>query len=194
MKFDALGNKYGFVVAYPKGLGDYGGSVKDSYIAWNVGLFDHGVERANTSCYDDTQGTCYDSCRKADECSRCGWSTCQDDVAFISLLIDTLAARHGTNPRRVYLTGASNGGMMVHHLAHRLAPKLAAVVPVYGLPLAGFLALPPAAHRMPIMHMHDRSDDTIPWEGGVSASGWIYEPMSTVLAEWGRLHGCSTSR
>ena len=42
--------------------------------------------------------------------------------------------------------------------------------------------------------MHDRNDQTIPWEGGVSDGGWIYEAMSTVLAGWGRLHGCTTSR
>ena len=130
MKFDVIAQQQGFVVVYPKGLGDFGGGIKESYIAWNVGLSDRGSTLANASCFADTQGTCYDSCKAAGECSRCGWSTCHDDVAFIDQLIDAVKAQHNTDPRRVYLTGASNGGMMVHYLAHKLPHKLAAVVPI----------------------------------------------------------------
>lgn len=192
MQFDALSAKHGFSVAYPEGLGDFGGSIREEYIAWNVGLVDRGVAMANTTCYADTQGTCYDSCLSSGDCSACGWSTCHDDVAFISMLIDTAGNNHGTDLRRVYLTGASNGGMMVHHLAHKLVHKITAVAPIYGLPLVGYMALP--SRQIPIMQLHDRSDQTIPWEGGVSDGGWIYESLSTVLSAWGRLHRCTTSR
>jgi len=192
MQFDRLAVQNGFAVVYPKGLGDFGGTIRDDYIAWNVGLYDHGMARANATCYrGTTEGACYDSCIAAGTCSQCGWSTCHDDVAFISALVDALHM-HGTDPRRTYLTGASNGGMMVHHLARMLSHKFAAVAPVYGLPLVGFSELP--STRLPILQIHDRSDDTIPSEGGVSSDGWMYESLATVLAGWGDALGCSYSR
>lgn len=131
MKFDELAAKLGIAVIYPKGLGDYDGRNHDSMIAWNVGLYDHGRAAADRSCLNDTVGTTFDSCAAAGNVSRCGWSTCYDDAAFLSLLIRTSAKLHATDPNRVYLTGSSNGGMLTHYLAARLADQLAAVVPIY---------------------------------------------------------------
>lgn len=55
-----------------------------------------------------------------------------DDVAFISALIDKLIAEENADPRRVYVTGMSNGAMMSYRLACELSEKIAAVAPVAG--------------------------------------------------------------
>lgn len=52
------------------------------------------------------------------------------DVDFIGTLIDKLIAEYPIDPRRVYVTGMSNGGMMAHRLGIELAHKLAAIAPV----------------------------------------------------------------
>jgi polyhydroxybutyrate depolymerase len=53
-----------------------------------------------------------------------------DDVGFIRDLIDLLKTRYPIDPRRVYATGMSNGGMMAHRLGIELADRIAAIAPV----------------------------------------------------------------
>jgi polyhydroxybutyrate depolymerase len=54
-----------------------------------------------------------------------------DDVGFTHAIIKTLAGRIPVDPRRIYATGMSNGGMMAHRLAAE-SPYIAAVAPVAG--------------------------------------------------------------
>jgi len=73
-------------------------------------------------------------------------------------------------------------------------PELArAVMPIYGLPLVGKLNVPKALSSTPILQMHDRSDKLIPWLGGMTQDGWIYESKTTTLSVWARNHKCRPS-
>lgn len=65
-----------------------------------------------------------------------------DDVRFLSEVIDDLAERWPIDPRRIFVTGFSNGGHMTHHAACLLADRVAAV----GL-VSGLAADPPAGCR-----------------------------------------------
>ena len=61
----------------------------------------------------------------------------RDDVGFVRALIDSLERELEIDPRRVYATGISNGGMFAHRLACELPGVLAAIAPVAGaLPAA----------------------------------------------------------
>ena len=53
----------------------------------------------------------------------------EDDVGFVSALINHLVATYAVDPARVYVTGISNGGMMSLRLACDLAGKITAVAP-----------------------------------------------------------------
>ena len=53
--------------------------------------------------------------------------------------------------------------------------------------------MPTQLGEVPILQLHDRSDLTIPWEGGMTRDGWIYEAEATVLATWARVHGCTSN-
>lgn len=55
-----------------------------------------------------------------------------DDVGFVSALIDDFIKTYNVDPKRVYATGISNGGMICQRLAIELSDKLAAVAPVAG--------------------------------------------------------------
>ena len=55
-----------------------------------------------------------------------------DDVGFISAIIDTLTASHRADPKGIYITGMSNGGMMTHVIGEKLSLKVAAIAPVVG--------------------------------------------------------------
>jgi polyhydroxybutyrate depolymerase len=55
-----------------------------------------------------------------------------DDVGFIAALIDHLIKEMNTDPKRVYVTGMSNGAIMSYRLACELAGKITAIAPVAG--------------------------------------------------------------
>ena len=85
-----------------------------------------------------------------------------DDVAFIRALLDDLGSVAKVDPKRVYATGMSNGGMMCYRLAAELSDRIAAVAPV-----AGTMAIAKASPKrpVPVMHFHGTADALIPFDG-----------------------------
>jgi poly(3-hydroxybutyrate) depolymerase len=147
--YHVLGEREGFISVYPRGYGDYGGIDDDWYIAWNVGLMDDGMEAADDTCFEGTHSDCFDSCNQ--ECSRCAWSTCVDDVKFIVKLLDELKERYNIDDRAIFVTGASNGGMMTHYFTAKQPEIARAIVPMQGLPLWSMTDVPHSLSNVPIM-------------------------------------------
>lgn len=52
------------------------------------------------------------------------------DVEFINALLDKLIVDYPVDPKRIYATGLSNGGMMTHRLGIELSNRFAAIAPV----------------------------------------------------------------
>ena len=92
-----------------------------------------------------------------------------DDVGFVHALLDDLLARYAVDPRRIYATGMSNGGMLCYRLAREMPERIAAIGPVAGnLCTPGPLdQLPLPARGMPIIHFHGLLDRNVPYRGGV---------------------------
>jgi polyhydroxybutyrate depolymerase len=85
-----------------------------------------------------------------------------DDVAFIGKVLDDLAAVVNVDPKRVYATGMSNGGMMCYRLASELSDRIAAIAPVAGtMAIANYNPKRP----MPVMHFHGAADKIVPFAG-----------------------------
>jgi polyhydroxybutyrate depolymerase len=70
-----------------------------------------------------------------------------DDVGFIDTLLDRLIVDYPIDPARVYVCGASNGGLMVQRLACELPDRFAAAAAVMITLPEGFpeSVSPPAA-------------------------------------------------
>jgi poly(3-hydroxybutyrate) depolymerase len=89
--------------------------------------------------------------------------------------------------------------MLAHYVAQELPSTFAAVMPWFGTPLLGFAAgsqmqvVRDAAsiRQTAKLQLHDRSDKTIPWQGGATASYWLYEPLEKVQDLWAAVHGCT---
>lgn len=86
-----------------------------------------------------------------------------DDTSFVRALIDRLIENHPVDPRRVYATGMSNGGMMAHRLGRELSGKLAAIAPVVAT-VFGDEKRP--THPVSALMVNGMLDKSVPHEGG----------------------------
>ena len=85
-----------------------------------------------------------------------------DDVKFVSMLLDDLATVVNVDPKRVFATGMSNGGMMCYRLAAELSDRIAAIAPVSGtIAISAYKPMRP----VPIMHFHGTADKIVPFTG-----------------------------
>jgi polyhydroxybutyrate depolymerase len=89
-----------------------------------------------------------------------------DDVAFISALIDHFVQNKGADPKRVYVTGISNGGMMTLRLGCEIAPKLAAIAPVIANTPKNIYGHCQPGASLPVLIMNGTEDPLMPWDGG----------------------------
>jgi polyhydroxybutyrate depolymerase len=89
-----------------------------------------------------------------------------DDVGFLSALIDSMIKDYNIDPKRVYVTGISNGAIMSYRLACELSDKITAIAPVDGnIPN---LLVPECSPSEPVsvLAINNTDDPLVPFEGG----------------------------
>jgi polyhydroxybutyrate depolymerase len=114
-----------------------------------------------------------------------------NDVGFISQLIQKLVRQFKINPKKVYVTGMSNGAMMTYRLACEIPNQIAAIAPVSGTLLTATPCQP--SRKMPILHIHSSVDNKVPYAGGIGIGGYYFPPVDSALRVWGALNGCNAS-
>ncbi|MGC2774210.1 MAG: PHB depolymerase family esterase [Bradyrhizobium sp.] len=87
-----------------------------------------------------------------------------DDVGFIRMLVQRLVTDRVADPRRVYLAGISNGGMMSFTLACK-APELFAGIGTVIANMPEAIA-PCAARPVPVVMINGTADPMVPYRGG----------------------------
>ena len=88
-----------------------------------------------------------------------------DDVGFIQQLIAWSHSNLNVDTARIYVTGASNGGMMSFRLALELSDEIAAAAAfIANMPVKSECS--PAIAPVPMMIVNGTEDPLIPWEGG----------------------------
>jgi len=118
----------------------------------------------------------------------------QDDVAFVSAVIDDIKKIRNIDSRRIYATGISNGGFFTQRLACQLSDKIAAFVSV-----ASTLAQPMSTRCNPnnpvsILLINSPDDKFLPWQGGRGTrglGGYILSVPDTVKF-WRQRNSCSS--
>ena len=89
-----------------------------------------------------------------------------DDVGFISELIDYMIQDYNIDPKRVYVTGISNGAIMSYRLACELSYKITAIAPVDGnIPHLLFTECLPS-RTVSVLAINNLNDPLVPFEGG----------------------------
>lgn len=137
--YDGLAESNRFIVAYPDGTtSDQAGTAAPPLRTWNA-------------------GACCGIAQRMDV----------DDVGYVRLLIAHLAEQHPIDPKRVFVTGHSNGGMLAYRLACQLADVVAAVgVQSATLEFSGCRPSRPVS----LLHIHGSADENVPINGGTGTN------------------------
>jgi polyhydroxybutyrate depolymerase len=94
-----------------------------------------------------------------------------DDVGFIRALLGRIGTEHDIDPRRIYVTGVSNGGMMTYRLLIEMPERFAAGAAfVAHLPRETDRLRPPA-RPVPLMMWSGTSDPVMKFDGGEITGG-----------------------
>lgn len=112
-----------------------------------------------------------------------------DDVGFISAMVATLERELPIDPRRVYATGISNGGIMTYELACDTS-----IFAAIGPDSATQLGPCPSPAPISVIHIHGTADTRIPYDGGEGNGAAHIDgpPVPTVVAGWRKTDGCVT--
>lgn len=114
-----------------------------------------------------------------------------DDVAFLTALLDKVTRDYGVDPKRVYATGISNGGMMAYRLACEAADRFVAIAPV----AADLIVDCHPARPVSVLHFHGLADQNVPIGGGVPTKSFqanppTYPPVRDGVERFARVDRC----
>ena len=105
-----------------------------------------------------------------------------DDVSFISALIDSMIEEYNIDPKRVYVTGMSNGALMAYRLACELSFKIAAIAPVDGnMPYLLVSECSPS-DPVSVLAINNVNDPLVPFEGGMIIGNYRKIKLGKVLS------------
>lgn len=105
-----------------------------------------------------------------------------DDVGFISDLIDFMIGNYNADPRRVFITGISNGAIMAYRLACELSDKITAIAPVDGnIPVMIYPGCNPS-FPVSVLTINNVNDPLVPFEGGDIHSSLLKVKLGKVLS------------
>lgn len=180
----------GYIIVYPQGSGftvERSPGQSATVTSWNDLAANFPNPGAGPHCTaDSVRYPCPPECG---ECSACMWTSCYDDLGFIERLLDEVLAEYPVDPRRVYLLGVSNGGMMALRLGCNLSGRFAAIAPIIGQLAPGHACGPDV--DVPMLHLAGGRDEVVRPDGKAGAAdGFIYTSVTETTAVWARALAC----
>lgn len=151
--FNEEADRSGFIVVHPNGTDQ----ARPMLNAMGKGFF-----------YTWNAGTC------------CGYAKKNniDDVGFIRAVVADLRQKYSIDPKRIYASGISNGGMMSYRLACEASDLIAAIGVVSGAQTSSPCK---PANPVSVIHIHGSADQNVTLAGGVGAKAADKEPKPPVL-------------
>jgi polyhydroxybutyrate depolymerase len=124
-----------------------------------------------------------------------------DDVGFLTQVIQDVQRRLPIDPRRIYMVGFSNGGMLAYRFAaehtHTLSALATVAATIGGEPAQGepLWRIPDPQAPLPLISFHGLADDAIPAQGGISPKRGGEQSFLSVndsIDFWVRNNGCDS--
>ena len=110
-----------------------------------------------------------------------------DDAGFIRAMIDRIEGQARIDPKRIFATGTSNGGMMSWRLACKV-PEIHAIAPVEGTDMSPNCR---PSRPVPVIEFHAADDPNVPFNGGVGVgpSHAFMTSVPATQAKWVAING-----
>ena len=196
-----------YVVRVPNGLAQHGGRVPLVLVLHGgggnaenaermTGFTEEGEKEGFIVVYPDGTGRFRGKLLTWNAGHCCGYAMKNkvDDVGFIGALIDKLVKDYPVDPRRIYATGMSNGGMMTNRLGIALSNQFAAIAPVVAS-LFGDEVRP--QYPVSALIVNGMLDKHVPVQGGLTGGyfpdawdGTPMKPVQEVATFWAHADGC----
>jgi polyhydroxybutyrate depolymerase len=116
-----------------------------------------------------------------------------DDVSFIVRLIEKFVGDGSADPKRIYVTGISNGGAMAMTMLCARADLFAAAASVINNFTDEFASACHPSRAVPILMMNGTADPLVPYEGGRGTSRFAVDGFwssQRTLNFWRHVNGC----
>ena len=118
-----------------------------------------------------------------------------DDVGFLRALIEKLTDQYPIDPRRVFVTGISNGGLMSYQLACSLPDTIRGIAPVTAQIPAAIAPLCRTESAVSLAVFNGTEDPLVPYHGGQikvfrQQRGAVLSTAETIRI-WRQKNGCS---
>jgi polyhydroxybutyrate depolymerase len=174
----------------------HGGTRSASKIRRSTDFHDQGEISGFVTVYPEGIGGHWHDAREAAQIIGKQGGKGADDVGFLTTLAGRLTAEGVADPRRIYVTGSSNGGMMSFRLACEAADVFAAFAPVIAsLPEKAEHSCKPV-RPVPLLMINGTDDKLIPWEGGRVAPMTAGQrgrvlPVMKSMEMFHKLNGCA---
>lgn len=145
-------------------------------------VYPNGTGRLNDAVLTWNGGTC------------CGFAQENniDDVGFIREILKDVESIENVDPKRIYATGMSNGGIMSYRLACEASDIFAAIGSVSGT--LNFSPCTPT-ENVSIIHFHGTEDQHVPYDGGVGSQSLVGVDFASVQDSvnfWVEFNGCNS--
>jgi polyhydroxybutyrate depolymerase len=116
-----------------------------------------------------------------------------DDVAFITKLVEKFVADGIADPKRIYVTGISNGGAMTMTLVCKRADLFAGAASVVMNLTDQSANLCHPSRPVPMLMMNGTADTLVPYKGGRGTSRFAVDGFwstEKTLGFWRKSNGC----
>lgn len=116
-----------------------------------------------------------------------------DDVGFVRAVVAELQSQYNIDPKRIYATGFSNGGIMSYRLACEAADIFAAIGAVSGT--MNYSDCKPS-EPVSVIHFHGTDDTHLPYNGGRgddSLTQVDYKSVSETIDFWLNFDQCNST-
>lgn len=193
-----------FTVHLPRGIGDelalplvivlHGGGGNGNNAARMTGFSLLADKEQFIVVYPDGTGRRDDKLLTWNAGNCCGYALDNqvDDVGFLRALIEKMQREYPIYPKRIYVTGMSNGAMMAHRFACEASAVVAAIAPVVG---ALNVACKPA-NPVSVIAFNGMQDEHVLFDGGSPTKSIDPHPRvdnsaADTMAFWAKHNRCA---